>query len=229
VDEFQRVTSQSVKLVLEQGRSLGLSFVVVHQSSEQLAVTDRAMLQIVDECTAFKQVFRAQDEREVSRLMDRSGMALYHTLSWQQGYDSRAARAEDWFRPTAAREGVVLVGETAGPRLDRNTITELSAAPLASFVSFGVNRGFTQYGGYVTPILCEYPVSEAEYLERSRADWPENADRTVLVPPASSLHPAGGPRDVAEAAEPGDDHEPDEPDNNLDDSFRDILADQDAS
>lgn len=196
IDEFQRVTSQSVKLVLEQGRGLGLSFIVVHQSTEQLAVTDRAMLQVVDECTAFKQVFRAQNEHEVQRLMDRSGMALYHTLSWQQDYDSRAARSEDWFRPTAAHEGIVLVGETAGPRLDRNTISEVSTAPLASFVSFGTSRGFTQYGGFTTPILCEYHVSEAEYLERNRADWPEDPGRTILVPPASDLNPGNGrPKD----------------------------------
>jgi hypothetical protein len=197
VDEFQRVTTQSVKLVLEQGRALGLSFIVVHQSSEQLAVTDRAMLQVVDECTAFKQVFRAQDEREVQRIMDRSGMALYHTLSWQQAYDPGAARAEDWFGPAASREGMVLVAETAGPRLDRNTVSELSASPMASFVSFAVNRGFTQYGGYVTPVLCEYHVTQTEYDERAKAEWPADPARTVTVPPASSLNPADDRRGAA--------------------------------
>lgn len=210
VDEFQRVTTQSVKLVLEQGRALGLSFIVVHQSSEQLAVTDRAMLQVVDECTAFKQVFRAQDEREVERLMDRSGMALYHTLRWQQEYDSRASRAEDWFRPAAGREGIVLVAETAGPRLDRNTVSELSAAPLASFVSFAVNRGFTQYGGYVTPVLCEYHVTEDEYDKRTRADWPEDPGRTVLVPPASSLNQGSKRKHAASVQEPGEPEDGDE-------------------
>ena len=84
----------------------------------------------------------------------------------------------------------------AGPRLDRNTISEVSTAPLASFVSFGTSRGFTQYGGFTTPIHCEYHVSEAEYLERNRAGWPEDPGRTVLVPPASDLNPGDGrPKD----------------------------------
>ena len=105
------------------------------------------------------------------------------------------------------------VTETAGPRLEKNTIQEVSAFPLASFVRFTEGSGYTQLSGDWTTVLSEYHITKALYDIREDKDWPVLDDRTVVVTPANDEPPPVGgkfidkkvpipkPTDVPEAFE----------------------------
>jgi hypothetical protein len=52
-------------------------------------------------------------------------------------------------------------------------------------VRFTEGSGYTQYSGYLTPIIHEYHIPEHEYAERTGRPWPEPSDATVVPPPAA--------------------------------------------
>jgi hypothetical protein len=82
---------------------------------------------------------------------------------------------------------MVQVTESVGPRLDRNTIIQISANPMASFVRFTSGSGYTQFGGFTTPIVSTYMMPQSTYEIRKAAAWPDQPG-TVLVPfPSTSV------------------------------------------
>ncbi len=86
-----------------------------------------------------------------------------------------------------SEESMVQVAETVGPRLDRNTIIQVSANPMASFVRFTSGAGYTQFSGFTVPIVSTYTISESTYTKRKDAAWPQEVG-TVLVPyPATDV------------------------------------------
>ena len=187
-DEFQRLLSQSLEIFFEQARSMRLSFILSNQDLSQLRTKGVDIMTLVDSCTAFKQIFTAQDLDSMLRMEQISGEARYHSASWSElighGIDERS---DDVFAiehaPGAVVEHVALanVHEGPGPRLERNTIIEVSADQFGSFVRFGQSSGFTRFSGYVTPIVSEYHVSEEEYRVRNNAPWPDETSETLTV------------------------------------------------
>jgi hypothetical protein len=184
VDEFQRIVTENVRLFLEQARSMRLHFILANQTLAQLRARNLDLVDTVESCTAFKQLFKATDLTTLERLEQASGEALYHENSWSLlgdvNFDTRADMnyADNEPRLFQARESI-------GPRLDRNTLIELSAASWLSLVRFTEGSGYTQYSGYLTPIIHEYHIPEHEYAERTGRPWPEPSDATVVPPPAA--------------------------------------------
>jgi hypothetical protein len=188
VDEFQRVIADNIRIFLEQARSMKLHFILANQTIGQLKRNDLDLTEIVESCTAFKQSFRASDEASVKRLIESSGEGLYHSLSWTQLLsDAFDEEDDDYLSLGAARKDAPdrlvqgKVKEEAGPRLEKNTIIETSALPLASFVKFTEGSGYTQFSGYWTTVLSEYHITKALFGIREDADWPDQDERTVLV------------------------------------------------
>jgi len=128
-----------------------------------------------------------------------SGEALYHAADWTEAIDSGLREAADdafdiGHLPTGMFDASgVKVKETEGPRLERNTLIELSAKPLASFVRFTEGSGYTQFSGYYTPILSEYHISKAMFKFRSEAPWPEETNETVIGDAESGATPERKP------------------------------------
>lgn len=191
IDEFQRVVSENISLFLEQARSMRLHFILANQTIGQLERNGVDLTAVVESCTTFKQSFRATDEASIKRIMETSGEGVYHSLQWTQLLNDafneddddhlsiRAAmkQGEDGFAASK-------VTETVGPLLEKNTIIEVSALPLASFVRFSEASGYTQFSGYPLAVLSEYHITKALHGYREESDWPEVDTRTILVTPS---------------------------------------------
>jgi hypothetical protein len=65
--------------------------------------------------------------------------------------------------------------------LEKNTIIEVSALPLASFVRFSEASGYTQFSGYPLALMSEYHITKALHGYHEESDWPEVDSRTILV------------------------------------------------
>ena len=187
IDEFQRVISEAMTLFFEQARSKGLHFILANQALSQLNAKGVDITGVIDSCTGFKQSFRASDEANIKRIIENSGEAVYHDVSWSRivrdAYDQQTphllslAHALRWH----SGETSVNVKEETGPRIERNTLIEASAMPLASFVHFTEGSGYTQYSGYWTTVLSEYHISKPLYDYFERQPLPPVDDRTVEV------------------------------------------------
>lgn len=186
IDEFQNMVSDSVRQVVEHARAMGLSVILAHQTAAQLDRPDVDLTETIDSCTAFKQTFRASDLKTIRRIEETSGQARYHTFQWQQKY---TGEAEQDLRPDQALFGEVLVSETVGPRLDRNSIIEFSAHPQISLVRFTQGSGYTQFSGYTTPILSGFHIDKPTYKAREAAAWPKLDEQTVPVRMDMNLPP----------------------------------------
>ncbi len=188
VDEFQRVVSENISIVFEQARSKRLHFILANQTIGQLNKQGVDLTDVVESCTAFKQSFRATDEKSVKRLMETSGEAVYHSLQWTQFLNDAYTdeREADLSLRTAQRQSEgddasTKVSETVGPILEKNTIIEVSALPLASFVRFTESSGYTQYSGNPFAMWSEYHITKALFGYREESDWPDLDERTILV------------------------------------------------
>ena len=168
--------------MLEQARGLGLTLILVHQTAGQLDSKGVDITDTVDSCTAYKQTFRASDLATMRRIEETSGQAVYHNFAWLQPLSGASEASTDAAVDAAfALKSVMHVTETAGPRMDRNTVIEVSAHPMLSIVRFTHGSGYTQFSAYSTPIVSNFHISEEEYRERSRGGWPVADAQTLEV------------------------------------------------
>jgi hypothetical protein len=183
VDEFQQIISDSVKLVFEQIRDQGVTMIVAHQTGGQLHRQGTDLSETVESCTAVKQIFRASDLETIKKIEETSGQAVYHNVAWVQTVDPETTEQDlpETLAMSKSEEGLVQVSESVGPRLDRNTIIQISANPMASFVRFTSGSGYTQFGGFTTPIVSTYIMPQSTHEIRKEAAWPIQIG-TVTVP-----------------------------------------------
>ncbi|MBX3412410.1 MAG: TraM recognition domain-containing protein [Pirellulales bacterium] len=174
IDEFQQVISDSIKLILEQARSKGVSLILAHQTTGQLDRNGTDLAETVDSCTAFKQNLKASDTKAAKRLAEGSGEASYQMFN--TSYRVPPSGNMDNLMPET-----VDVVETIRPRLEPNTIIEVSADSSASMVRFTEGSGYTQFSGYWTIIDSQYHQTPDEFEVRSRRDWPAEDGQTVRV------------------------------------------------
>lgn len=182
IDEFQQMISDSVRQVLEQGRSLGTTFVLSHQSIGQSKRDGTDIGDTLASCTAFKQTYRASDLKSIMELEELSGQGLYHRMAWIQ----KAPLSDDDDDELDARfslDGSVQVAELSGPLLDRNTIMEISADKKSSIVRFTEDSGYTCFGGLATPIVSDFHITSKEFQVRDKSPWPDVDADTVSVQP----------------------------------------------
>jgi hypothetical protein len=199
VDEFQRVIADNIRIFLEQARSMKLHFILANQTVAQLNIHKTDLTDVVESCTAFKQSFRASDGPSIKRLIETSGEGLYHSLSWTQllndsfmESDDEALSVQIAMKQSPDGYAQAKVKEEAGPLLEKNSIIEVSALPLASFVKFTEGSGYTQQSGHWTTVLSEYHITEALFGVREEADWPATSSSTILVSPEEETPPVGG-------------------------------------
>ena len=85
IDEFQRILSENISVMMEQARSMKIAFILSNQTLSQLDQRALQLSEIIESCTAFKQVFRASDLPTLQRLEAQSGMAIERRIRWKQG------------------------------------------------------------------------------------------------------------------------------------------------
>ncbi|MFO0887927.1 MAG: TraM recognition domain-containing protein [Isosphaeraceae bacterium] len=202
IDEFQRIVTENVRLFLEQARSMQLHFILANQTMGQLRRRGLDLVDTVESCTAYKHLFKATDLETLLRLEKASGEALYHENQWdlfaEDGFDTRADAdyRDDDSRDIQTREG-------QGPRLERNTLIELSAASWLSLVRFTEGSGYTQYSGYLTPIVHEFHITEDQFKARSQEPWPDADGRSTVLSETATGLTSGTPTGPDEPAAGG--------------------------
>lgn len=182
IDEFQQIISNSVERVLEQGRSLGTSFILSHQTKGQTKRGGIDIQETVESCTAFKQNYRASDLKTIMELEQLSGQGMFHRFAWSQAAPSSDDDEED-VGPAFSTMGDVTVTESTGTLMDRNLIMELSADPQGSIVRFTKDSGYTRFGGKATPILSDFHITRREFHTRKKSTFPDAGVDTVVVEP----------------------------------------------
>jgi hypothetical protein len=205
VDEFQRVISENISLFLEQARGFKLHFILANQTIGQLEKQGTNLTDVVESCTAFKQSFRATDEKSIRRIMETSGEAVYHSMQWTQllneAFDENDDEALSFHNARVQKDALLeeregripdgfheaRIAESVGPRLEKNTVIETSALPLASFVRFSESNGYTQFSGYPITVMSEFHITKALFGFRETTHWPEADERTVLVTPEDEI------------------------------------------
>ena len=83
IDEFQRIVSANVKIVLEQARSFGIGAILANQSLADLDTPDVDMRPVVRSNTRFKQYLGLNDINDIMELSERSGeeIVLFESYS----------------------------------------------------------------------------------------------------------------------------------------------------
>lgn len=201
VDEAQQVLGEKSKILLEMARSLGVYFVLAHQSLDQLKTADYDITSTIEACTTFKMFFEASSSAALKDMEEFGGQVRDKTVSWAQpiypGFDENS---DDEFAPGRARSphefepATANVGEVLRPILPRQEILATSAHPLQAFVRSRSDKGLTQYAGQWTRIECEFSTTENEYKLRSGTPIPAEHPSCITVEASNDEEPdAPGP------------------------------------
>lgn len=198
-DEFQESVGLSVGLLLEQGRSRGLTFVLAHQSIEQLKRNATDLLPTLQSCTSTHVILEATDEASVKYVQMRSGEAVYGLTSWSQPApcdESPKGLFAELLAPWKAvssdglSPALMNVREELRPRVDANLVTRISADPTAAFVAIKKNKGLANFDGFMVPMRSYFHISPKLFTARNAEPWPTwDRPETVIVEMTNPLAP----------------------------------------
>jgi hypothetical protein len=198
IDEFQRIVSSNLEIVLEQARSMGIGVILSNQTISDLKNVSTDLIPKVQANTRFKQYFSASDLQQQDMLMKASGDPLFHRDSWI--YEAKAAE-EELLADEADPHAFVELENPHGPRLSRNRVVAASDHPQQSIVHITRSRGYTQFSGLPFVMLSEFHIPRSEYERRGALPWPATADYpgTIVTPlppktkPRKPEKPPAGP------------------------------------
>ena len=81
IDEFQRMCSRSLDVILQQARSLGIGVILTNQSSADLATVDPNLVDTIAACTQFQAWMRTTDSIGKQQIIDFGGEYMAKLLS----------------------------------------------------------------------------------------------------------------------------------------------------
>lgn len=174
IDEFQRIVSGNLELILQTARSMKVGLILANQSMYDLKRQGIDLMPAVRANTRYKQIFAASNVEDQQELIALSGQTLVHQRAWRESL-------------SALHGGQTSVGysETLLPRLGVNDILLATDHPLQSIVQIRRGDGYAQYGGFPFVMRSTHHISAKEYGERKNARWPEQNPAT-LVPTLES-------------------------------------------
>ena len=168
IDEFQRIVSANVKIVLEQARSFGIGAILANQSLADLNTPDIDMRPVVRSNTRFKQYLGLNDVNDIAELSERSGeeMAIIrsHTATYTSGKAGGISRSFG-------------EAESLKRRLTTNDIIAISDHPLESVIQVSRGSGYSQFGGLPIPVRSTYALHWSDYKARQNMPWPDGPVR----------------------------------------------------
>lgn len=201
-DEFQESVGPSVGLLLEQGRSRGLNFVLAHQSIEQLDRNSVELVPTVQSCTSTHIVAEATDEKSVKYIQMRSGEAIYGLTSWSQSAPCDetpkgvvASLLAPWRAVSAdgISPATMNVREELRPRIDTNLVTQISADPTAAFVAIKKNKELANFDGFMFPMRAYFHIAQDLFQTRNKVPWPTwDRPETIIVELSTPLDSRAG-------------------------------------
>ncbi len=182
-DEFQRIVSGNLDLILQTARSMNIGMILANQSIEDLKRGGVDLTPSVRANTRYKQIFAASNFREQQELTASSGESVVLTRSWQEYLGTMGV---------IAHVNSIHLAETITPRLRINDILLATDDPLQSIVQIRRGQGYAQYGGFPFVMRSTYHIDAEEYRKRKQASWPEPAAGTLVQElPVEPLEPFG--------------------------------------
>lgn len=183
IDEFQRIVSGNLELILQTARSMKVGLILANQSMYDLKRQGIDLMPAVRANTRYKQIFAASNVEDQQELIALSGQTLLHQRSWRESLSF-----------LHGGQTAVTYNESLLPRLGVNDILLATDHPLHSIVQIRRGDGYAQYGGFPFVMRSTHHIGRQEYHERKNASWPESNEGT-LVP--SLTTPAEDPNAVA--------------------------------
>lgn len=177
IDECQVVMDDALRNMLEQGASLGIQFVLANQDISQLQRGARDYFPTVWENCGNKIILTSRDDRFQQLLMKLSGEKMTQHLSYEiGGHDLGRGRVTTEY----STDGLYQVREMVSPRMERNHVLEMSAAPGRALFIPSQDEALTQYRGF--PILTDIPFasSQKSFEAYKTMSWPAPTPDTVV-------------------------------------------------
>ncbi len=162
IDEFQRLSGENFRIVLEQARSYGLSCIMANQTQADLKQPDLDLRPTVRTNTRVKMHFGVTDLDEIIELTLLSGKEMALTQGWAEAVSSKGVRrsTESW-------------SESLKDRFLASDILGVTDHPRRCILHVNRGSGYTQFAGLPTIVDCYHPISRELYVERTNTRWPE--------------------------------------------------------
>ena len=163
LDEAQEALQRALLTPIKQGRSAGLSFIVVHQNVSDLAREGADFPGAVLANTAVKIVMSAKDPEGRDMLVNSSGERL-------EAFKSTSESKTSSDTGTAKSEGTQ-TRDVAVPNIGQNEVNWLNANSELAVLEASPRSGFTQID---KPTIIEVPftMSEKEFEKLDSYEWP---------------------------------------------------------
>lgn len=183
IDEFQQLVGTNISPILEQSRSLDVSFILSNQMLADLKQGSTDLTKTVLN-TAFRWSFRTSDLDHQDQLMKASGefIETLASTTFAANYD-RDGTISGYSESTARREEY-------RPAFDRNSLLWASYAEDLSVAHFSKGSGYTRFFRPF-PMRTMFHISEKLFQQRARRNWPEIPDD--LPEPISPFEPDSPP------------------------------------
>jgi hypothetical protein len=178
IDEFQRIVSGNLELILQTARSMKVGLILANQSMYDLKRQGIDLMPAVRANTRYKQIFAASNVEDQQELIALSGQTLVHQRGWQESLSGLHGGQ------TSAS-----YNETLLPRLGVNDILLATDHPLQSIVQIRRGDGYAQYGGFPFVMRSTHHISADEFRARKNSSWPEPNLATLVPTLASSAPP----------------------------------------
>ena len=174
IDEFQRVVSGNIEVLLQMARSHDVGLILANQSLSDLKKNDADILATVMSNTRIRQIFGLLDPKEIASVMEISGNRLIWTraLDFANGLLSFLG-AFTFPRSYSTQETVV-------PRLTSNDLIEASNHPFRSVFHMSRGKGLAQFGGYPFILESVFHIDETEFKRRMALPWPEPTESAIV-------------------------------------------------
>lgn len=160
IDEFQRLTGENFKVILEQARSFGIANILANQTQGDLKTADTDLRPTIRTNTRAKMYFSLSDPEEVQALSQSSG----EEISYMRSYSTTYGGSQDSHSETEA--------QSLKPRLIRNDILRASDHPLEFILQVSRGSGYTQFGGIPIPVRTTFPHHNSQYKAFMEEPWP---------------------------------------------------------
>ena len=189
IDEFQRIVSGNIEMILQLARSLNIGVILANQTMSDLKQAGIDLIPAVSANTRFRQVFAASYTKDQQELSLASGETVTHRGSWLHSMLLGPAIAS------------LTVSENISNRHRINDLLLATDKEGRSLVQVRRGAGYAQYGGFPFAMQSGYTITEDEYKQRRKMPWPESSDETILedhrvrtYESNSGLPPVGKPR-----------------------------------
>ncbi|MEO8271081.1 MAG: TraM recognition domain-containing protein, partial [Aureliella sp.] len=162
IDEFQRMISDNLDIVFQQARSLNIGMMIANQSMGDLRNAGPVLLSAIEGNCAIRQWLSVNTADDIEHLTKLFG-------SYKKVHE----------KVTESPRGRSVSRELKNePRITTNNLQQISDDPFLSVVQIdGERHGFARYRGVPFVLRNSFHISDQEYRERLKFQWPTHLSR----------------------------------------------------